>query len=154
MFSKYAHARHCLYTHFISHFFMHKGKLSDFNLNVFFVIALPFIYYLIYYQLIIFLFILRRLQQLYLAKVVKLQMCFVDLEKAFDRVPRKVLEWALRKKTIPEGIIRSVMSLFEQRKTRVRVDSELEGEFEVNVEMHQRICAVTLSFISGCKCCL
>ena len=24
--------------------------------------------------------------------------CFVDLEKAFDRVPRKVLEWAMRKK--------------------------------------------------------
>ena len=25
-------------------------------------------------------------------------MCFVDLEKAFERVPRKVLEWAMRKK--------------------------------------------------------
>ena len=25
-------------------------------------------------------------------------MCFVDLKKAFDRVPRKVLEWAMRKR--------------------------------------------------------
>ena len=25
-------------------------------------------------------------------------MCFVDIEKAFDRVPRKVMEWAMRKK--------------------------------------------------------
>ena len=24
-------------------------------------------------------------------------MCFVDLEKAFDKVPSKVLEWAIRK---------------------------------------------------------
>ena len=28
----------------------------------------------------------------------KLYMCFVDLEKTFDRVPKKVMEWALRKK--------------------------------------------------------
>ena len=32
-------------------------------------------------------------------------MCFVDLEKAFDRVHRKVLEWALRKKEIPEVLV-------------------------------------------------
>ena len=28
----------------------------------------------------------------------KLYMCFVDLEKAFDRVSRKVLEWVMWKK--------------------------------------------------------
>ena len=27
-------------------------------------------------------------------------MCFVDLEKEFDRVPRKVMEWALRKEEL------------------------------------------------------
>ena len=41
-------------------------------------------------------FILRRMQEEYHAKRKKLCMCFVDLEKAFDRVPRKVLEWVLR----------------------------------------------------------
>ena len=30
-------------------------------------------------------------------------MCFADMEKAVDRVPRKVMEWAMRKK----GSIRS-----------------------------------------------
>ena len=44
----------------------------------------------------------------------KLYVCFVDLEKVFDRVPRKVLEWALRKKKIPEVLVRSVMSLDEE----------------------------------------
>ena len=44
-------------------------------------------------------------------------MCFVDLEKVFVRVPRKVLEWALRKKEIPEVLVRSVKNLFEGAKT-------------------------------------
>ena len=43
-------------------------------------------------------FILRSLQEEYHSKGKKLYMYFVDLEKAFDRVPRKVLEWALRQK--------------------------------------------------------
>ena len=37
-------------------------------------------------------FIKRRLQKEYHAKGKKLYMCFVDLEKAFYRVPTKVLE--------------------------------------------------------------
>ena len=38
-------------------------------------------------------------------------MCFVDMEKAFDRVPRKVMEWAMRKKDLPEwfGQLRACM---------------------------------------------
>ena len=47
-------------------------------------------------------FILRRMQEEYYAKGKKLCVCFVDLVKAFDRVPRKVLEWAMRKNGIPD----------------------------------------------------
>ena len=65
-----------------------------------------------------------------------LYMCFVDLGKAFDRVPRKVLEWALRKKGIPEVLVRSMMNLYDGAKTRVRVDSELSGECEAKVGVH------------------
>ena len=36
----------------------------------------------------------------------------MSMEKAFDRVVRKVLEWAMKKKG-PEVLVRSVMSLHE-----------------------------------------
>ena len=44
------------------------------------------------------LFILRRMQEEFREREQKLYMCFVDLEKAFDGVPKKVMEWTLRKK--------------------------------------------------------
>ena len=49
----------------------------------------------------------------------KLYMCFVDIEKAFDTVPRKVVEWAMRKKGLPKVIVRAVMSLYHGAKTKV-----------------------------------
>ena len=64
-------------------------------------------------------------------------MCFVDLEKAFDRVLRKVLECALKEKGMPEVLVRSVMGLYEGAKSRVRRYSELSEELEVKVGMHQ-----------------
>ena len=64
-------------------------------------------------------------------------MCFVDLEKAFDRVPRKVMEWALRKKSLPEALVKAVMSLYEGLRTKVRVASGLSDEFGVRVGVHQ-----------------
>ena len=52
---------------------------------------------------------LRRIQEEYLSKQKKLCMCLVDLENAFDRVSRTVVEWAMRKKGIPEALVRVVM---------------------------------------------
>ena len=81
-------------------------------------------------------FILRTLRK-YHIKGEKLYMCYVDLEKAYARVPRKVLEWTIRMKGIPEDLVRLVMSLYEGARTRVRVDSELSEEIVVKVRMHQ-----------------
>ena len=96
-------------------------------------------------------FILRRLQEEYLDKEKKLYMCFVDLEKAFDRVLRRVLEWAMRKRSIPEAMVRAVMSLDEGAKTRVRVGQELSKEFEVTVVVHQGslFFAIVVDMITG-----
>ena len=49
----------------------------------------------------------------------RLYMRFVELEKVFDRVPRNVLERAMRKKGTVEVLVRLLMSLFQEGKTRV-----------------------------------
>ena len=67
----------------------------------------------------------------------KLYMCFVDMEKAFDRVPRKVMEWATRKKGLSEVMARAVMSLYDGAKTGVRAGFAYPEEFEVKVGVHQ-----------------
>ena len=82
-------------------------------------------------------FILRKMQEEFRGREKKLYMCFVDLEKAFDRVPRKVMEWALRKKGLAEVLVKAVMSLHEGSRTKVRVGSGTSEEFGVRVGVHQ-----------------
>ena len=83
------------------------------------------------------LFILRRMQEEFCGKEKKLYMCFVDVEKAFHRVPRKVMKWALRKKSFLEVLVKAVMSLYESSRTKVRVGSVFSEEFGVRVGVHQ-----------------
>ena len=53
-------------------------------------------------------FITRIMHERFLAKKKDLYFTFDDLEKAFDRVPRQVVTWALRKVGLEEWIIRVV----------------------------------------------
>ena len=41
------------------------------------------------------LFVVGRMQKEYKDKKKKLYMCFANIEKAFGRVPEKVMEWAM-----------------------------------------------------------
>ena len=92
------------------------------------------------------LFVVRRMHEEYRDKKKKLYMCFVDIENAFDRVPRKVIRWAMRKKGLPEVIVRAVMSLYQGAKTKVRVGFELSQEFLVQVGVHQGSVLLPLLF--------
>ena len=68
----------------------------------------------------------------------------MDLEKAFDRVPRKVMEWALRKQGLAEVLVQAVMSLYEGSRTKVGVRSGTSEKAWVWVGVHQlRVCAIT-----------
>ena len=57
-------------------------------------------------------FVVRQLQEKYLAVNKRLYMAFVDLEKAFDCVSWKVIWWALRKLGVKEWIVRLVQGMY------------------------------------------
>jgi len=92
-------------------------------------------------------FILRQLQEKYGAKGRKLYYAFVDLEKAYDRVPRAVTSWALRKLGVEEWIVRAVMSMYEEAWTVVRTKDGDSERFEVKVGLHQGSVLSPLLFI-------
>ena len=79
--------------------------------------------------------LILRILEKYLAKQKKLHIYFVDQENAFDRVPRKVVEWAMRNEGIPEALDRAVMSLYKGAKTKV--GTHISEEPEVDVGVHQ-----------------
>ena len=49
---------------------------------------------------------------------------FVDLEKAFDRVPRVWIESSLRRKGVVECYIKAVMKMYEEVLSQVKVEGE------------------------------
>ena len=92
-------------------------------------------------------FVLRRMQEKYLEKRKKLYHVFVDLEKAFDRVPRKAIEWALRRQKIPERLVKIVMCLYVGSKSRVCAAGGTSELFDINVGVHQGSTLSPLLFV-------
>ena len=74
-------------------------------------------------------------------------MAFVDLEKAFDQVPRKIIWWALRKLGVEEWIVRMVQGMYANVRSHVRVGEGYSEEFEVKVGVHQGSVLSPLLFI-------
>ena len=84
-------------------------------------------------------FILPQLQEKHLAANKPLYMAFVDLEKAFDPVPRDVIWWAMRKLHvgIDKRMVHLVQSMYKDVRSRVRVGDGYSEEFGVGVGVHQ-----------------
>ncbi|KAK3524735.1 hypothetical protein QTP86_001889 [Hemibagrus guttatus] len=62
---------------------------------------------------------------------------FVDLEKAYDRVPREELWYCMRKSGVTEKYVRVVQDMYERSRTVVRCAVGQTEEFKVEVGLHQ-----------------
>ena len=82
-------------------------------------------------------FILRQMAEKNREKGRDLHMVFIDLEKAYVRVPREDLWRCLREKMVPEKYILLIKEMYRDVKTRVRSGVGTTGGFEVKVGLHQ-----------------
>ena len=92
-------------------------------------------------------FMARQMQENFRVKGKKLYFGFVDLEKAFDRVPREVISRAMRKLGVEEWLVSAVMSMYSGAKTVVSTVYGNSKSFEVIVGMHQGSALSPLLFV-------
>ena len=92
-------------------------------------------------------FILRQVQEKFLSKDKHLYFAFVDLEKAFDRVPREILWWSLRKVGVEEWVVRVVQSMYHDARSKVRVNGSYSDSLDVKVGVHQGSVLSPLLFV-------
>ena len=73
---------------------------------------------------------------------------FVDLEKAFDTVPREMVMATLRWMGVPEAEVRMVEDMYEKTTARVVLGKGASEEFEVNIGPRQGSELSPLRFIA------
>jgi len=80
---------------------------------------------------------LRQLIKTYRAKKKNVHMDFINLEKAYDKVPRYLIWWVLNKRNVPRHYIEIIKNIYEGAVTNVRTICGETGEFPLTMHPGQ-----------------
>ena len=93
-------------------------------------------------------YVLRQMMEKRLEVQGSMALGFVDLEKAFDEVPREMVMATLRLMGVPEAGVRMVEGTYAKTTARVVVGEEASEEFEVKIGLRQGSVLSSLLFIA------
>ncbi|KAH1250174.1 LINE-1 retrotransposable element ORF2 protein [Glycine max] len=82
-------------------------------------------------------YLLRRVMEQYRMTQQDLHLIFIDLEKAYDRVPREILWKALEKKGVRVAYIRAIQDMYDRVSTSVRTQGGESDDFPITIGLHQ-----------------
>ena len=66
-----------------------------------------------------------------------IRVTFIDIEKAYDRVPREEIWRCMRERNVPEKYVKLIQDMYRGCKTKVRSAAGESDSFNVDVGLHQ-----------------
>jgi hypothetical protein len=82
-------------------------------------------------------FLIRQLVERCREQKKDLHMVFIDLKKAYDKVPRNAMWWALQKHKISIKYITLIKDMYDNIVTSVRTRNGDTNDFPINIGLHQ-----------------
>jgi hypothetical protein len=66
-----------------------------------------------------------------------MHMVFIDLEKAYDKVPRNIMWWILQKHKFSTKYITLIKDMYDNIMTSVQTSDGATNNFPINIGLHQ-----------------
>jgi hypothetical protein len=82
-------------------------------------------------------FLIRQLMERCREQKKDLHMVFIDLEKAYDKVSRNIMWWALQKHKVSTKYIILIKDIYDNIVTSVRTSDEGTNDFLINIGLYQ-----------------
>jgi hypothetical protein len=82
-------------------------------------------------------FLIRQLMKRCREQKKNMHMAFIDLEKAYDKVPRNIMWWALQKHKVSIKYITLIKDMYDNIVTSVRTSNGDTNDFPINIRLYQ-----------------